>query len=36
MAHYHMATITVNAPIHQVYELFTHFNDYPKFMTYVR
>ncbi|GAC1546885.1 MAG: hypothetical protein NVS2B17_30590 [Candidatus Velthaea sp.] len=28
--------MTVNAPLHQVYELFTHFNDYPKFMTYVK
>lgn len=22
--------------MHQVYELFTHFNDYPKFMTYIK
>lgn len=32
----HRATVTVNAPLHQVYELFTHFNDYPKFMTYIK
>ncbi len=32
----HRASITVNAPLHQVYQLFTHFNDYPKFMTYVK
>jgi uncharacterized membrane protein len=32
----HRASVTVRAPIHQVYTLFTHFNDYPKFMTYVK
>jgi uncharacterized membrane protein len=32
----HQVTVTVNAPIHHVYMLFTHFNDYPKFMTYVK
>ncbi|MDQ6932968.1 MAG: SRPBCC family protein [Candidatus Eremiobacteraeota bacterium] len=32
----HRASVTVNAPLHQVYQLFTHFNDYPKFMTYVK
>lgn len=32
----HTATVTVNAPVHQVYELFTHFNDFPKFMTFVK
>lgn len=32
----HQATVTVAAPAHQVYELFSHFNDYPKFMTYVK
>jgi len=32
----HSVSITVNAPVHQVYELYTHFNDYPKFMTFVR
>jgi uncharacterized membrane protein len=30
------ATVTVNAPVHQVYELFSHFNDFPKFMSYVK
>jgi hypothetical protein len=28
--------MTVNAPLHQVYQLYTHFNDYPKFMTFVK
>ena len=32
----HRASVTVNAPLHQVFELFTHFNDYPKFMTYIK
>jgi uncharacterized membrane protein len=32
----HTASVTVNAPIHQVYELYSHFNDYPKFMTFVK
>lgn len=32
----HGASVTVNAPIHQVYQLYTHFNDYPKFMTFVK
>jgi uncharacterized protein YndB with AHSA1/START domain len=32
----HAATVTVDAPVHQVYELFTHFNDFPKFMTFVK
>ncbi len=32
----HSVSVTVNAPVHQVYELYTHFNDYPKFMTFVR
>lgn len=32
----HYATVTVNAPVHQVYELFTHFNDFPKFMHFVK
>lgn len=31
----HIATVTVEAPVHQVYALFTHFNDYPKFMSFV-
>lgn len=30
------ASITVNAPVHQVYQLFSHFNDFPKFMSYVK
>lgn len=32
----HSASVTVNAPVHQVYELFSHFNDYPKFMRHVK
>jgi len=32
----HEASIVLHAPIHQVYELFTHFNDFPKFMTFVK
>jgi len=32
----HHASITVNAPVHQVYGLFTHFNDFPKFMSFVK
>jgi uncharacterized membrane protein len=32
----HRAIVTVNASVHHVYELFSHFNDYPKFMTYVK
>ena len=32
----HHAAITVNAPVHQVYGLFTHFNDFPKFMSFVK
>jgi hypothetical protein len=32
----HSASVTVNAPVHQVYELFTHFNDFPKFMSFVK
>lgn len=31
----HQASVTVNAPINQVYTLFTHFNDFPKFMSFV-
>ncbi len=31
----HHASVTVNAPINQVYRLFTHFNDFPKFMSFV-
>jgi uncharacterized membrane protein len=32
----HRASVTVPAPVHQVYELFSHFNDYPKFMSHVK
>lgn len=32
----HHAHVTVNAPKHQVYQLFTHFNDFPKFMHFVK
>lgn len=32
----HTASVVVNAPIHQVYQMFSHFNDFPKFMTYVK
>ena len=38
MAEYasHHASVAVNAPVHQVYSLFTHFNDFPKFMSFVK
>ncbi len=32
----HYASVTINAPQHQVYALFTHFNDFPKFMHFVK
>ena len=32
----HHASITVDAPVHQVFSLFTHFNDFPKFMSFVK
>src|SRR6266513_2604535 len=32
----HHASVMVNAPVHQVYSLFSHFNDFPKFMSFVR
>ena len=32
----HHASVTVNAPVHQVYSLFTHFNDFPKFISFVK
>jgi len=32
----HHASVMVNAPIHQVYSLFSHFNDFPKFMSFVK
>ena len=35
MAEHHVS-VTVNAPLHQAYTLFTHFNDFPKFMSFVR
>jgi uncharacterized membrane protein len=38
MANYanHHASVIVNAPMHQVYEMFTHFNDFPAFMSFVK
>jgi uncharacterized membrane protein len=32
----HHASVTVHAPVHQVYSMFTHFNDFPKFMSFVK
>ena len=32
----HHASVVVNAPVHQVYSMFTHFNDFPKFMSFVK
>lgn len=32
----HHASTVVNAPVHQVYSLFSHFNDFPKFMSFVK
>jgi uncharacterized membrane protein len=32
----HHAAVTINAPVHQVYTLFSHFNDFPKFMSFVK
>lgn len=32
----HHAAVTVDAPLHQVYSLFSHFNDFPKFMSFVK
>lgn len=32
----HHAFVSVNAPVHEVYEMFTHFQDFPKFMHFVR
>jgi uncharacterized membrane protein len=31
----HQATVVVNAPVEQVYPMFTHFNDFPKFMRFI-
>jgi uncharacterized membrane protein len=30
------ASVVVNAPLEQVYAMFTHFNDFPKFMHFVK
>jgi len=32
----HQVSVTVNAPDEQVYALFSHFNDFPKFMHFVK
>jgi len=32
----HTASVTLNAPVNQTYHLFTHFNDFPKFMSYIK
>lgn len=32
----HRASVVVDAPVHQVYSLFSHFNDFPKFMSFVK
>lgn len=32
----HSASVAIKAPVHQVYELFTHFDDFPKFMSFIR
>jgi uncharacterized membrane protein len=32
----HHASVTINAPVQQVYSLFSHFNDFPKFMSFVK
>ncbi|GCE48694.1 polyketide cyclase/dehydrase/lipid transport protein [Thermosporothrix hazakensis] len=32
----HSASVVVKAPVEQVYQLFTHFNDFPKFMRFVK
>lgn len=32
----HRASVVVNAPVPQVYSLFSHFNDFPKFMSFVK
>lgn len=31
----HHASVTVKAPVAQVYQLFTHFNDFPKYMHFI-
>lgn len=32
----HSASVVVDAPVQQVYALFSHFNDFPKFMSFVQ
>ena len=32
----HQASVMVNAPVDQVYQMFTHFNYFPKFMHFVK
>ena len=32
----HSASVSISAPISQVYGLFSHFNDFPKFMSYIK
>jgi uncharacterized membrane protein len=32
----HHASVTVDASLHQVYTLFSHFNDFPKFMSFIK
>src|SRR5262245_21750616 len=32
----HQASTVVNAPVEQVYPMFTHVNDFPKFMRFVK
>ncbi len=32
----HSASVTVHAPVQEVYEFFTHFNDYPRFLSFVK
>ncbi|GHO44849.1 SRPBCC family protein [Ktedonospora formicarum] len=35
MAEHHVS-VTIQAPVEQVYTLFTHFNDFPKFMRFIK
>lgn len=32
----HHVSVTVDAPVQQVYTMFSHFNDFPKFMSFVK
>ncbi len=32
----HSVSVTVDAPVSQVYQLWTHFSDFPKFMTFIK